>query len=225
MKTPMFPLGSAFLPGEPVPLRVFESRYIAMARDLLAADTDLMRFGTVLISRGSEVGGSDERRSYGVHVVVDRMSATEETGYAILGIATEVIRVDEWLEDDPYPRARVSVIDDKCASSIASLASRTAVAAQRARLVIQQICEVEGVVVDDGWNDPLARTAAGQWISDATEDSLRTAVWLVARSLPVGAEDRFGFLSAPTVDERVRRVEEAIAHIAEIAAFRQGGTG
>ena len=61
--TPMFPLQSAMLPGESLPLRVFEPRYGALVRDCLA--TDDPAFGVVLIARGREVGGGDERHSVG----------------------------------------------------------------------------------------------------------------------------------------------------------------
>ena len=46
---PMFPLGSVFVPGDMVSLRVFEDRYVAMVRDLLCTNSEAMQFGTVLI--------------------------------------------------------------------------------------------------------------------------------------------------------------------------------
>ena len=54
---PMFPLQSALLPGEALPLRIFEPRYSALVQDCLAPTT--RSFGVVLISRGREVGGGD----------------------------------------------------------------------------------------------------------------------------------------------------------------------
>ena len=61
MRLPMFPLGNVTLPGELVPLRVFEPRYRRLVLDCLAGDTAV--FGIVLIERGSEVGGGDQRSS------------------------------------------------------------------------------------------------------------------------------------------------------------------
>ncbi|WP_415830929.1 LON peptidase substrate-binding domain-containing protein [Janibacter anophelis] len=55
---PMFPLGTVLLPGNPLPLQVFEPRYLAMLRDIAGGDG---RFGVVLIERGFEVGGGDQR--------------------------------------------------------------------------------------------------------------------------------------------------------------------
>ena len=48
----MFPLQSALLPGQDLPLQIFEPRYTALVRDCLR-DKD-PRFGVVLISQGRE---------------------------------------------------------------------------------------------------------------------------------------------------------------------------
>ena len=61
--TPMFPLQVAMLPGEELPLRIFEPRYTAMVSDCLA--TDDPAFGVVLIAAGREVGGGDIRSDVG----------------------------------------------------------------------------------------------------------------------------------------------------------------
>jgi Lon protease-like protein len=53
----MFPLERAMLPGEELPLRIFEPRYSAMISDCLAMDDPA--FGVVLIAAGREVGGGD----------------------------------------------------------------------------------------------------------------------------------------------------------------------
>jgi Lon protease-like protein len=65
---PMFPLESVRLPGEDLPLRIFEPRYAALVRDCLAGERE---FGVVLIEAGREVGGGDRRLDVGTlaHVV------------------------------------------------------------------------------------------------------------------------------------------------------------
>ena len=57
-RLPMFPLSAVLFPHASMPLHVFEPRYRELMRDCLAGDA---RFGIVLIERGSEVGGGDER--------------------------------------------------------------------------------------------------------------------------------------------------------------------
>jgi Lon protease-like protein len=56
---PMFPLGSVLFPAMPLPLRVFEPRYLQMLQDVLPDAP--AEFGVVLIERGQEVGGGERR--------------------------------------------------------------------------------------------------------------------------------------------------------------------
>ena len=73
MHLPMFPLGNVVLPGELLPLNVFEPRYRQLVLDCLAADVP--EFGVVLIERGSEVGGGDVRASIGTVTRIARVHA------------------------------------------------------------------------------------------------------------------------------------------------------
>jgi Lon protease-like protein len=50
---PIFPLNTVLFPGGLLPLRIFEARYMDMARDCLKRDEP---FGVCLIREGSEVG-------------------------------------------------------------------------------------------------------------------------------------------------------------------------
>ena len=55
-RLPLFPLNSVLFPGLVLPLNVFEPRYCALLRDLLALPEDApRRFGVVAIRDGSEV--------------------------------------------------------------------------------------------------------------------------------------------------------------------------
>ena len=51
---PLFPLGTVLFPGGPLPLRIFETRYIDLVRRCLR---DGSGFGVVLIREGLEAGG------------------------------------------------------------------------------------------------------------------------------------------------------------------------
>lgn len=58
-RLPLFPLGSVLFPGLVLPLHIFEERYRALARDLLALPEDASRrFGVVAIRDGHEVAPS-----------------------------------------------------------------------------------------------------------------------------------------------------------------------
>jgi Lon protease-like protein len=54
MQLPLFPLNTVLFPDGVLPLRIFEARYMDMARDCLR---DNSQFGVCLITKGSEVGG------------------------------------------------------------------------------------------------------------------------------------------------------------------------
>ncbi|MFQ6005449.1 MAG: LON peptidase substrate-binding domain-containing protein [Woeseia sp.] len=53
MKVPLFPLLTVLYPGGPLPLRIFEPRYLDMVSDCLKKDAP---FGVLLIRSGSESG-------------------------------------------------------------------------------------------------------------------------------------------------------------------------
>ena len=106
---PMFPLGTVLFPHAPLPLHVFEPRYRTMVRDLLDGDGE---FGVVLIERGHEVGGGDVRFSVGTLARLLQCSPLPDGRYALMAYGTVRLRVEEWLPDDPYPQAAVTVLDD-----------------------------------------------------------------------------------------------------------------
>ncbi len=74
----MFPLNTVLFPGVTLPLHVFEDRYRALVRHLLAIDDPAGRvFGTVAIREGYEVGDHGAQSLYRVGV---RMQLTEAHG-------------------------------------------------------------------------------------------------------------------------------------------------
>lgn len=106
---PMFPLGSVTVPGWLLPLQVFEPRYRELVARCLSTDR---RFGTVLIERGSEVGGGDVRCAIGCGVTIVDATPEPDGRWAVFAVGTMRIRVVQWLEDDPYPRALVEVLEE-----------------------------------------------------------------------------------------------------------------
>lgn len=100
----MFPLSTVLFPHAPLALHVFEPRYQALVADCLAGDGEL---GVVLITRGSEVGGGDERAGVGTLARIEAASPLPGGRWAISTAGLRRLRVVEWLADDPYPRAVV----------------------------------------------------------------------------------------------------------------------
>jgi hypothetical protein len=110
----MFPLGKVLVPGEALPLHVFEPRYRQLVIDLLAADGP-PEFGVVLIERGWEVGGGDDRTTVGTIARVLDVHALPDGRYALVAVGVRRLRVERWLPDDPYPRAVVTEWPDEIA--------------------------------------------------------------------------------------------------------------
>lgn len=104
---PMFPLHSPLVPFGVMQLHLFEPRYRALARDCTRG---VGRLGIVLIERGSDVGGEDQRFSVGT---VGRVTESIELpdGRWLMAVAGDHrIDIRTWLPDDPYP---VALVEDR----------------------------------------------------------------------------------------------------------------
>lgn len=105
----MFPLGTVLLPGQALPLHVFESRYRALTADCLARDREL---GIVLIERGHEVGGGDTRFSVGTLARIVRAAELPDGRSLIVAVGSARVGIRRWLGEDPYPSAEVEVLEE-----------------------------------------------------------------------------------------------------------------
>src|ERR1700677_1959117 len=106
-RLPMFPLSAVLFPHARMPLHVFEPRYRQLMQDCLAGDA---RFGIVLIARGSEVGGGDERSALGTRGVITEAAELPDGRWVLEVEGEALIQVEEWLPDDPYPVALVRAV-------------------------------------------------------------------------------------------------------------------
>jgi uncharacterized protein len=107
---PMFPLGTVLFPHGVLPLHVFEPRYRAMTERCLADDA---MFGVVLIERGSEVGGNDQRCGVGTAARILQAGHLDDGRWVLMTVGEHRVRVQQWLPDDPYPRADVVSLPDR----------------------------------------------------------------------------------------------------------------
>src|SRR5882672_11007860 len=112
----MFPLEVAMLPGEELPLPIFEPRYAAMVQHCLASEDPA--FGVVLISAGREVGGGDTRSDVGALAHITESADFGDGRYRLRCVMAERIRVLEWHPDDPYPRAAVEIWPDEPGAAV-----------------------------------------------------------------------------------------------------------
>lgn len=173
--TPMFPLGSVLFPHMPLPLRVFEPRYLRMLADLL--DSDSPEFGVVLIERGHEVGGGDHRFDVGTLARVVEVDARE--GFVgVVAQGTRRFTVTEWLSDDPYPRADLADLPElEWDEALADLRQGAEAEVRRALAAAAEFGAAWPVDVELS-DDPVA------------------ACWQLAAITPVGALDQVALLRA-----------------------------
>jgi len=120
-ESPVFPLNTPVMPGMVVPLRIFEPRYRELAGIVTAGAGWL---ATVMIERGSEVGGDDQRSDVGCTLQVTEHQRFQDGTWTILTIACKRIRVLRWLDDAPYPRALIQNWPDQ-PDSLEDLAEQT----------------------------------------------------------------------------------------------------
>jgi len=109
MGTAMFPLGAVLFPHTPLALRIFEERYLVMLGRLLD-ETD-PAFGVVLIERGVETGGGDQRFALGTLARLSHV-VPQAGQVSVVARGAERFEISEWLDDDPYPRANVRPLPD-----------------------------------------------------------------------------------------------------------------
>ncbi|MEM9562215.1 MAG: LON peptidase substrate-binding domain-containing protein [Actinomycetota bacterium] len=106
---PQFPLRTVLFPTMLLPLHVFEPRYRTMVHHLLEGDR---RFGVVMIERGLDTGGEDHRSDFGTVAQIVEAEEFPDGRWALATVGVERFRVNQWLDDAPYPRADVEVWPD-----------------------------------------------------------------------------------------------------------------
>lgn len=203
---PMFPLQVAMLPGEELPLRIFEPRYTAMVSDCLAMDDPA--FGVVLISAGREVGGGDTRSDVGALAHIAESADLGGGRYRLRCLMGERIRVLEWQPDNPYPRAAIEPWPDVPGDPVD----------------VESIREIEDRIVALFERIARARGAevSGRDIVAGADVSGDAGTWLYALTtrLPMGQADRYAVLAAPTAAERLVALRDAVETVTAMVEFQ-----
>lgn len=199
----MFPLGTPLLPGGVLPLHVFELRYRMMMDDVV--HSEVAEFGVVLIERGHEVGGGDVRSGVGTMARVVRHDELEDGRRAVVVVGDRRIRVDRWLEDDPYPIAEVTDWPAEATPIDADVEVRLDATIERFVDLLRR--------VDD-------RTPSIERRSSS--ESVDEYAYRVGSTLPIGAVDRQRLLEAENSTERLDRVLAAVEDLEAVVRFRLG---
>jgi Lon protease-like protein len=213
----MFPLGSVLLPGGILPLHVFEPRYRDMVRDCLRDDGE-PEFGQVLISRGWETGGGDDRTMVGTVAQMLQVEAIDENRYALVAVGTRRIRVNAWLPDDPYPLADVDDWPDE-EPDVEGLAVNVAASHARVRAARLLAAQVAARL-----EDPLSELTDVDQPVDSGDDDVSDdpllATYHLATLAPIGPADQFRLLSAPGPASRLDLLDEILDDVEAMLKFR-----
>lgn len=201
--TPMFPLGTVVFPHTALPLRIFEPRYRRLTRDCLAGARE---FGVVLIERGSEVGGGDDRTDVGTLVSIVEAQEDPNGHWAMLALGTRRIRVVRWLDDDPYPRAEIEEVGDGGWTASADDAFEAAERVVRRALAL--LTELD---------EPAAP------VHVALDPERTIAAWQLAALSPLGPLDRQRLLTIDAPDERLAELVQLVEDECTVLAARLGG--
>lgn len=203
--TAMFPLQSALLPGETLPLRIFEPRYSRLVADCLAADDPA--FGVVLIQRGAEVGGGDTRADVGSLARITHCLDLGAGQYQLLAAMGERIRVRRWLPDEPYPQAEIEPWPDEPGAPVTP---------ERIGEVIDRILALFEKVAEAGGGRLPADVLA---VDAETADDPARHVYALAARVPMGPADRYALLCAPTLSDRVDALLDAVDNVTAMVEF------
>lgn len=209
----MFPLGGVVLPGESLPLHVFEDRYQKMLADCLASPAG-PRFGVVLIERGSEVrgpgghGAAEARHDVGVLTRITNHRGLGPGRFQLDCIGEHRIHVTRWLADDPYPLAEVEDWPD----------ANTGPPRLDVTSLLEDITHLYGRI------DRLAELQDAVSPPPPTFEDLPAdpgdLLYALTTQVPMGQADRLAILSAPGVHERAAALSDAIAGVLAVVEFQ-----
>ncbi|MEO8262133.1 MAG: LON peptidase substrate-binding domain-containing protein [Pseudolysinimonas sp.] len=196
---PMFPLGSVLFPAMPLPLRVFEERYLAMLAHVLQDEPP--EFGVVLIERGQEVGGGDVRFDVGTIARIADLEVTESM-VGMVGLGGQRFEIESWGSDDPFPQAEIRLLDDL----VWDEAHRELL--DEAERSVRAGMAVASEYVELAWS-PAVELA----------DSPLDAAWQLAAIAPLGPMDQVELLRATSLQQLLSRMIELTASSVDSIRF------
>jgi Lon protease-like protein len=209
MATPMFALQSVLLPGLPLPLQVFEPRYLAMLETVIGGDQQM---GVVLIERGREVGGGDVRCDVATMARVVEARHVADGRLLVMAWGDRRIRVRRWLRDDPHPWAETEDWPDEPEPVMAGHPER--------------INELAGLVAEARRlafrlrAGPLAQAGAEEPGPVDLGRDHALASYRAAALAPLGPLDRFEVLRTPTAAERLTVAHRLVSDAIELLRAR-----
>lgn len=191
----MFPLGSVLFPHMPLLLRVFEERYLVMLARMLEEEST--QFGVVLIERGQEVGGGEQRFGFGTLAQIAQFGEQEGV-VALVAQGEHRFEIIEWLEEAPYPMAVIRELPDlDWDESLRPLRTRAEAAVRRTLALASEFADLPWA-----WDVELAEDPAA-------------AAWQLAAISPLGPLDQVQLLRSASMEELLDDLLELTVAAAE----------
>jgi Lon protease-like protein len=191
---PIFPLGTVLFPGGVLPLRIFEARYMDMARDCMASGQP---FGVCLITSGQEVGEAAEHEAVGCTASIADWDMPQLGLLHVRAIGGQRFRVlARRVQADGLVRADAETIDE---DPPAAVPSEFAGCATLLRRIVEDLVERE--------QDPMKRMIAPPYAFDS-------ASWVSNRLcefVPI----------SPRARQRLMELEDPVARLSLVFQYLQ----
>ena len=166
-----------------------------------------VEFGVVLIARGSEVGGGDQRVDVGTVARIDRVAELEDGRMLVMARGERRIRVERWLADVPYPRAEVAELPVVRRGDQDVALAAAEVAVRRLRSLLSELGDVPALPHD-------------LELGGSTE----TIAWQLCELAPLNLMDRQRLLACGTLDGQLEQLAALCEAMAEdVVAMLAGG--
>ena len=198
-RLPLFPLGTVLVPGEVLPLNIFEPRYRQLVDDLLAiGERDgPMTFGVIAIRAGLEVGRDQLRALHGIGCVAEVIDVRRQPdgGSQIEAVGRQRFRLVDIDTDagTPYLTGLVEFVEEPVVQVdpelVARVQSRFETYTQRLAVVLT--------------GDPDVVAAPDQR-SQALRDDPTVLSYLVTGTMLLHLADRQRLLASPDAGSRLR---------------------
>jgi len=171
--------------------------------DLLGAEEP--EFGVVLIARGPEVGGGEQRFDIGTIASVTEIGTTDEF-YGLQAVGSQRFRVNAWLPDDPYPLADIDILPELSWDD--NLMPLRVHVESRVRKLLAFASEFGDL----------------QYGADtALSDDPLEACWQLAGVLPVGQLDQIDLLKSQSAEELLGRIYDTVVSAEDTLQALIGG--
>lgn len=185
MQIPLFPLNTVLFPGGPLPLRVFEPRYLDMISRCMKSDSP---FGVLLIREGNEVGPAATYNIGTLAKVIDWYQGSDGI-LGITAIGTERFRLlTTERQDDGLNFGDIELLPDVPKADIPDQYRS-----------LPQI--LESVLNDLGrlYENLEYRFSDAAWVA-----------YRFAEILPIGLEQKQEFLESNDVSAFLKRIDEVL---------------